>query len=71
MVSEKVVKDPTICTLLNIREEILNEINNIQMEYSAIGNLLHDNYKYKEQIAQQDKQIKHLNKQLDKYEEER
>ena len=71
MVSEKVVKDPTIRALLNRREEILNEINKLQIEYSAIGNILHENYHYREQIKYKDKEINELKEELEQYEQVR
>ena len=52
MVNENVVKDPTVRALLNRREEILEQINKLQIEYSAIGNILQENHNLKNKLNQ-------------------
>ena len=52
MVNENVVKDPTIRALLNRREEILEQINKLQIEYSAIGNMLQEKHNLKNKLNQ-------------------
>lgn len=42
----KCVKDPYIRVLLDRREEIKNEINKLQAEYSAIGELIRRDYNH-------------------------
>lgn len=43
----KCVKDPYIRVLLDRREEIKNEINKLQAEYSAIGELIRRDYNHR------------------------
>lgn len=44
--SNKFIKDDNVKILLDRREEIKNTINKLELEYSAIGNLLRKIYDY-------------------------
>lgn len=45
--ANKCVKDPSIRILLDRREEIRKEVNKLQAEYQAIGDLITREYKRK------------------------
>lgn len=50
----KLVKDESIRILLNRREEIRNQINKLQAEYSAIEDLIMRDYRHKQEMKRED-----------------
>lgn len=47
MMKESFVKDPYIRVLLERRDEIKNEMNKLQAEYQAIGELITRDYRHR------------------------
>lgn len=52
--SNKFMNEPSIKILLDRREEIRNEVNKLQAEYSAIGELIRQSYNKKNIIIEKD-----------------